>query len=74
MTGILDLPLKLHKIIFFVDIDDCVNNPCDNGVCIDGVSGFTCNCEGTGFQGYFCEIGKLQCNFVLLFMVHYCNI
>ena len=28
-----------------IDIDECVTNPCLNdGTCVDGVNGFTCEC------------------------------
>ena len=39
------------------DIDECDSNPCvNNGTCIDGVNGFTCNCTRE-FGGDRCEIG-----------------
>ena len=39
------------------DIDECGSNPCvNNGTCIDGVNGFTCNCTRE-FGGDCCEIG-----------------
>ena len=40
-------------------IDDCTPGSCANdGHCEDGHQSFTCNCEGTGFTGETCEIGK----------------
>merc|ERR1719163_2035568 len=38
------------------DVDYCASNPCKNGVCIDGVKGYTCDCTRTGFTGDQCEI------------------
>lgn len=31
--------------------DPCLNN----GHCIDGINKFTCDCNGTGYHGKFCE-------------------
>ena len=40
----------------FIDINDCKRNSCMNdGKCVDGINSFTCNCEGTGFQGDKCQ-------------------
>ena len=45
--------------IVFVDIDDCVSNPCLNGgACVDGVNGWTCDC-GPTFTGYNCADGNV---------------
>lgn len=44
-------------LISFSDIDSCLSNPCvNNGVCVDGVHLYTCNCQ-PGFTGYNCETG-----------------
>ena len=32
-----------------VNINECLENPCVNGVCIDNLNGYKCECE----QGYF---------------------
>ena len=43
---------------FYLDINDCSSNPCQNGgQCQDGVASFKCKCR-TGFQGTRCEISK----------------
>lgn len=40
-----------------LDVDDCINNKCDYGVCVDGVSEYTCSCD-QGWEGQFCNQGK----------------
>ena len=45
---------------FLADIDDCANQPCENGAsCIDAVNDYTCNCVD-GYTGRNCSIGKNQ--------------
>lgn len=42
--------------------DDCESNPCqNNGVCIDEIAGFHCNCENTGYTGTLCEDNENEC-------------
>ena len=42
-------------ILFPVDVDDCKDNPCNNGGnCVDGVASYTCVCP-VGFLGLDCE-------------------
>ncbi|GAB1868117.1 Protein crumbs [Camponotus japonicus] len=49
------------------NIDDCApdlegNVPCKNdGKCYDGVSSFTCDCQGTGYTGPHCSIDVDEC-------------
>lgn len=50
------------KISLFLDINDCMNSypqsPCmNNGVCIDGINSYTCDCTH-GFIGEKCSISK----------------
>ena len=41
------------------DIDDCENDPCENGgSCTDGVNIYTCGCVA-GYTGDNCETGML---------------
>ena len=43
----------------FADADECVSNPCQYGDCLDGVLGYVCNCNGTGYTGALCETGLM---------------
>ena len=45
--------------MFFIhtDIDDCLADPCVNGVCKDLVSDFTCTCK-PGYTGKRCDQGR----------------
>ena len=43
---------------FSLDIDDCADQPCQNGGnCTDAVNDFTCNCAA-GYGGKNCSIGS----------------
>ena len=47
-------------MIILVDINECASNPCkNNGVCIDGINAFTCNCKD-GYIGLECETGEIH--------------
>ncbi|XP_011663142.2 sushi, von Willebrand factor type A, EGF and pentraxin domain-containing protein 1 [Strongylocentrotus purpuratus] len=44
------------------DVDDCVNNDCENGAtCLDQVSGFICQCP-PGYNGTYCEMNIDDCS------------
>ena len=48
--------------MFQVNRDDCESNPCqNNGVCVDEIAGFRCNCENTGYTGTLCEDNENEC-------------
>ena len=44
-----------------VIIDDCLSNPCGNGLCQDAINGFTCNCY-PGSTGTTCDMDMNDCN------------
>ncbi len=47
-------------IAFKTDIDDCNPNPCHNNVpCTDLIGNYSCSCDGTGYRGQNCDIGKI---------------
>ena len=52
--------LMFVLIIFYIDINECASNPCENaGQCVDGVASFTCRCTA-GFRGTRCEESELR--------------
>lgn len=45
----------LFKACTVLDIDDCVDNKCENGAaCVDDVNTYSCDCKDD-FNGDFCE-------------------
>lgn len=45
-------------LLILVDIDDCADQPCQNGgTCIDSVNDYSCNCVD-GYTGKDCSVGK----------------
>ena len=43
-----------------VNIDECMDRPCQNGECIDGINSFVCQCEA-GYEGELCEVDIDDC-------------
>nr|XP_054766911.1 neurogenic locus notch homolog protein 1-like [Lytechinus pictus] len=44
-----------------IDVDDCVNNGCENGAtCLDQVLGYICQCP-PGYNGTYCEVNIDEC-------------
>ncbi len=43
-----------------VNIDECVNNSCVNGICVDWINRYSCACA-TGWVGEFCEQDLDEC-------------
>ena len=41
----------------FSDNNECLSNPCQFGVCVDGVNRYTCNCQ-VDFTGTNCDTGR----------------
>ena len=45
-------------VFYYLDIDECLSNPCVNGgSCINGVNSYRCNCL-SGWEGPHCADGK----------------
>ena len=50
------------------DIDDCDDQPCQNGGnCTDAVNDYTCNCVA-GYSGKNCSVGKYKFYFLNYFV------
>jgi Notch-like protein len=44
------------------EIDECATDPCSNqGVCIDEIGFYSCNCTDTGYEGVDCEVDFNDC-------------
>ena len=59
-----DAQNKCSNIGLIVDRHECkLNNPCKNGgLCKSQQGNFTCDCNGTGYQGDHCDIDIDECN------------
>ena len=45
--------------MLYSDIDDCKNQPCQQGKCEDRLDGYKCKCK-PGWEGINCEKGTLS--------------
>lgn len=58
------LPYKMIALLCFIDINECLSNPCVNGAeCINTPGGYTCNCK-EGWTGLNCANGQSCCTLV----------
>ena len=44
--------------VFQLNLDYCMESPCQHGTCVNEIDGFFCDCENTGYEGDLCEYGK----------------
>ena len=44
-----------------INIDECGDDPCLHGECLDGIANYTCNCE-PGYDGTNCEYEIDECD------------
>ena len=51
----------IQGMLFVPIIDVCNPSPCKNGICVDEIESYTCNCSGTGFSGKNCETDIDEC-------------
>ena len=54
---------------FVKDKDHCIDNGCVNGQCKDGINSYTCDCNGTGYNGKLCENGEVY----IICLVYICE-
>ena len=52
------LPLSLITFSYYIEIDECLHNPCQHGgLCTNLLAGYKCNCT-IGYSGEDCQIGR----------------
>ena len=50
----------LDSFCYVLDVNECLNNPCQNGgTCANTFGSYTCQCR-QGFKGFNCANGKLS--------------
>ena len=58
--------IQNYNYIFFlgaqceINIDECEQNPCQHGICIDKINGYQCLCH-PGFTGGTCNVTMNKC-------------
>ena len=45
----------MHLLMFISEIDNCDPDPCTNGLCVDGLRTFSCDCSQTDYEGELCQ-------------------
>ena len=51
------LPTFNISILYYAEINECVDVTCNNGSCVDQVNSYTCDCND-GYTGEHCETGR----------------
>ena len=56
--------LNVWRLTLFIDINECMNNPCKNGAtCVNLQGSYRCDCK-SGYSGKNCETGIISAHFV----------
>ena len=53
----------ISLITYILDINECSNNPCINGKCVDKINSYECDCQ-PGYEGEKCEKSKKRNFFI----------
>lgn len=61
----------MAKYFFFVlDEDECAASPCANGLCVNNVGSYHCNCY-SGWELFHCDQGKVPvCHVIVSLLAH----
>ena len=51
----------IQGFFFVPKTDVCNPSPCKNGLCVDEIGKYACNCSGTGYHGTKCEKDIDEC-------------
>lgn len=61
VTLILDVQIcHLTQFAVAINFDDCVDNHCVRGTCMDGRDAYTCSCP-SGWEGRYCQLSVDEC-------------